>query len=114
MMGRSRPGSACVDVRMQTCGPMPTSAPMVMPPAACRNAACPIHAPRPDHELVLVVALQDRVVPDIDILVERDVLRMEHERARLENDRLGTPFQLRAVDLTRAVRTRGHVPILDS
>ena len=43
----------------------------------------------PDDELVLVVALQDRVVPDVDVLVERDVLGMEDERARLEHHRAG-------------------------
>src|SRR5205814_8607038 len=64
-------------------------------------------------QLVFVIRLQDGVVPDVDILVERDVFGMENEHARLENDGRGAAFELRPLELAGAVRARGHPAILD-
>lgn len=39
-----------------------------------------------DDHLVLMVALEDRLVADIDIVAQLDVFRMEYQDARFQND----------------------------
>jgi hypothetical protein len=51
-------------------------------------------------------------VAHVDIVVERDVLGMEDEDARLEDDRVGTAAQLAARELAGPVGVRAGCDIL--
>src|SRR5437868_5059005 len=62
--------------------------------------------PASDAQLVFVVALEDGVVTDVDILVEKYILRVKDERPRLDHHRVRTAAQKLSLYFTGAVTAR--------
>ncbi len=61
--------------------------------------------PRPiaDHHACVVVALQDGLVPDVDVRADLDILRMKDQHPVLEDDILTNACQLRSLESTRTM-----------